>query len=68
MLPVDGGLPTSKGIRYKLDSKKKTFFYQSSVVYPFVQFKSASKGEFLIAMEEYVEVLNYVENSGLSRI
>ena len=55
-------------LRYKLDTKKKTFFYKSSVVYPFVQFKTASRGEFLIAMDEYVEVLNYVEKSGLSKI
>ena len=35
-----------KGKTYKL-SKKKTFFYKESVVYPFVQFTTSKKGFFL---------------------
>ena len=60
MLPEDGGLPTKKGILFKVDRKKKTPFYKTNVVYQFVQFKAASKGQHLLPMEEYVEVLNYV--------
>ena len=63
MLPEDGGLPTKKGILYKLDRKKKTFFCKTNVVYPFVQFKSEGKGQHLLPMEEYAEVLNYVRRS-----
>ena len=48
-----------KGFLYKL-SMKKTFFFKESVVYPFAQFKVHKKG-FFFSMEEYVEVLNYVE-------
>ena len=56
----------SKGYLYKL-SKKRTFFFKESVVYPFVQFAGHKKG-FLLSAEEYVEILNYVESNGLSCI
>ena len=52
------------GINYL---KKKTFLFRESAVYPFVQFKGHKKG-FFLSMEEYVEVLNYVDSNGLSRI
>lgn len=51
----------NKGIMYRLETKKKTFFYTENVVFPFVQFTNKKKG-FFIAMEEYVDVLNIVEN------
>ena len=57
----------NKGILYKL-MPKKTFFYKESVVYPFVQFKTMKKGLYLLSMNEYVEILNFVECSGLSRV
>jgi hypothetical protein len=50
----------NRGILYKLDTKKKTFFYKENVVFPFVQFSSKKKG-FFLATEEYVDVLNIVE-------
>ena len=43
----------AKGLLYKL-SKKKTFFFKESVVYPCVQFKGHKKG-FFLSMEEYVD-------------
>ena len=52
---------------YKLSKKKKTFLFRESAVYPFVQFNRHKKG-FFLSMEEYVEVLNYVDSNGLSRI
>ena len=55
-----------KRFLYKL-SKKKTFSFRESVVYPFVQFKGHKKG-FFFSMEEYVKVLNYVDSNGLARI
>ena len=55
----------AEGFLYKL-SKKKTYFFKESVVYPFVQFTANKKG-FLLSMAEYVEILCYVEN-GLSYI
>lgn len=57
---------SAKGFLFKL-SKKKTYFFRESVVYPFVQFTMAKKGYHLSTME-YVEILNYVESNGLSRI
>ena len=42
----------AKGFLYKL-FKKKTLFFNESVVYPFVQFKGHKKG-FFLSMEEYV--------------
>ena len=33
---------------------KITYFYKGSVVYPFVQFKTASKGQHLLSMEESI--------------
>ena len=33
-----------KGYTYKLNEKKKTFFFKETVVYPFVQFKETKKG------------------------
>ena len=37
------------------------FFYSESVVFPYVQFSHKKKG-FFISMEEYVDVLNAIEN------
>ena len=56
----------AKGFLYKL-SEKKTFFFNESVIYPFVQLKGHKKG-FFLSVEEYVEVLNYFDRNGLSRI
>ena len=50
----------TKGYIYKL-TKKKTFFYKETVVLPYVQFSSTKKG-LLLAMAEFVDVLNLVEN------
>ena len=55
-----------KGTLYKL-SKKKTYFFKDSVVYPFVQFTTAKKG-LLLSNEEFVTILNYTESIGLSSI
>ena len=46
----------AKGFLYKL-FQKKTFLFNKSVVYPFVQFRGHKKG-FFLSMEEFVEVLN----------
>ena len=40
--------------RYKL-SRKVTFFYKESVVYPYVNFKQNKKG-FILKMDEYAEI------------
>jgi len=52
---------------YKLQQNKKTFFYRESVVYPFVQIIPSKKGLYL-PINEYVEVLNFIESNGLSYI
>ena len=51
----------SKGILYKLESKKVTYFYKETIRFPYVQFSSTKKG-FLLSMTEYVDVLNSVES------
>ena len=56
-----------KGQTYTLMNKKKVFFFQESVVYPFVQCEE-KKGKLFISNESIVEILYYVENNGLSSI
>ena len=55
-----------KGNYYKLQ-KQKTFFFHELVVYPYVQFQEGKKG-LLLSVEEYVEILNYVEHIGISHL
>ena len=55
-----------RGIIFKM-SKKTVYFYKESVVYPFVQVKEEKKGHFL-TIDDYVNILTYVENTGLSCI
>ena len=56
----------SKGSFYKL-SKKKTYFYKESVVYPAVQFTGRKKGYFL-SNQEYAEILNFVDQTGFTSL
>lgn len=58
---------SNKGHIYKLQEKKKTFFFRESVVYPFVQILPSKRGHFL-SINEYVEILNFIESNGLSHI
>ena len=53
-----------KGYTYKLNEKKKTFFFKETVVYPFVQFEETKKGHF-ITMQQFTDIINYVEYNGL---
>ena len=46
----------AKGFLYKI-FQKKTFLFDKSVVYPFVQFRGHKK-RFFLSMEEFFEVLN----------
>ena len=57
---------SAKDTTYRI-SKRKTYFFKESIVHPFIQFKATKKGNFL-PVKEYVEILNYVENNGLSKI
>ena len=56
----------AKGFLYKL-SKKITFIFIESVVYLLVQF-TRHTNRFFLSVEDYVEVLNYVDSNGLPRI
>ena len=57
---------TKSDVMYEV-SKKTTYFYKESVVYPFVQARTHKNG-FIITNEELCEILAFVENSGMSRI
>ena len=57
---------SAKGIYYK-QQKKITYFFVESVIYPFVQVQETKKG-LLLTNDEYVTVLNYVEETGYSHI
>ena len=46
-------------------SKKTTYFYKESVVYPFVQFEESKKG-FKLDGNHYTEILNFVEKNNFS--
>ena len=55
------------GVYYRVNTKKETFFYRKSIVYPFIQFDLRKKGDFL-GNKELVEILNYVENNNLKSL
>ena len=57
---------SAKGIYYE-QQKKITYFFVESVIYPFVQVQETKKG-LLLTNDEYVTVLNYVEETGYSHI
>ena len=61
-----GIVNTFTGHYFKL-SKKFTFFYNESVVYPFVQLTETKKG-FQISDIDFIETLQYVEETGLSSL
>ena len=48
-------------------SKKVTFFYKESIVYPFVQLTETKNG-FQISDIDFIEILQYVEETGLSSL
>ena len=48
-------------------SKKVTFFYKESIVYPFVQLIETKNG-FQISDIDFIEILLYVEETGLSSL
>ena len=59
-------ISTSTGHHFKL-SKKVTFFYKESVVYPFVQLTETKK-IFQMSDIDFIEILQYVEETGLSSL
>ena len=48
-------------------SKLTTYFYKESVVHPFVQMEATNKG-LIISDKDYVDIIYYIENSGLSAL
>ena len=56
----------SKYQTYKL-SRKVTLFYKESVVYPYVNSEQNKKG-FILKMDEYAEILNFVERNSYNQI
>ena len=57
---------TSTGHHFKL-SKKVTFFWKESVVYPFIQLTEIKKG-FKISDIAFIGILQYVEETGLTSL
>jgi len=57
---------TNKGTVYNI-MKKKAFFFQESVVYPYVNYDD-KKGKIFISNPNIVDIINYVESNGLVAI
>ena len=55
------------GCFYKVDQKKKTFFFKERIVYPFIIFQERKNGLFLLNTD-LVDILNYVEENGLTAL
>ena len=47
--------------------EKNTFFFKESVVYPFACFKE-DNGYHIISREDYCDILNYVDASGMASL
>ena len=60
-------LESTRHPNYYTESKKTTYFYKESVVYPCVQVEHTKKGH-LITSEEYLNIINYVEVNNLRMI
>ena len=58
--------PCRGGEKYEL-MEKNTFFFKESVVYPFVCFKE-DNGYHIISREDYCDILNYVDASGMASL
>ena len=58
---------TKKGQYFNVMKKKSVFFFQESVVYPFVLFEEKG-GKLFITNETVVDIIYYVESNGLSSI
>ena len=56
------------GIKFKAQTKKHTYFYKDSVVYPFVNFVQSGDDLYTISDIDNYEVLCYVEHFGISPI
>ena len=53
---------------FKIASNKKTYFFMESIVYPYVNIEEGP-GEYLsLSMQDYTEVLYYVEKNGFSHL
>ena len=46
---------------------KDTYFYEESVVYPFVNF-DIKKGYYIITDTEFSDILSFVDNNGMAGI
>ena len=53
------------GVLFKMDKKRKTFFFKERIVYPLVLFQERKNGYFL-SNTELVEILKHVEENGLT--
>ena len=59
-------LTTSKKIGYDL-SKKVTFFFKESILYPYVNITEGKRGLFL-NMTDYTDILYHIENNGYAHL
>ena len=57
----------NKKYHYTITKSKKVFFYKECVVYPFVSFEISKKKVYL-SKRDYVNMVYYLEQTGLSSI
>ena len=58
---------TSKGYYFDVITSKKVFCYKECIVYPFVPF-TLSKNQMYLPKRDYVDMIYYLEQTGLSSI
>ena len=58
---------TRKGYVYKKDDKT-AYIYKESVIYPFVTSIKNKQNQYILANQEYCEILAYVEETGYSHL
>ena len=61
----------SKGVTYSLNLKKNVYFYQKSIVFPFVNFQKNAKGKkntMFLSSDDYFGVLKFVEHNKMCTI
>ena len=58
---------TTKRSVYK-ESTKISFFYKESILYPYVNMQEQSNGYLCLNVEDYTDILYYIENNGFSHL
>ena len=53
---------------FTLTTDKKTYFYMESILYPYVNILEGPGSYFSLSMNDYTDVLYFIENNGLAHL